>query len=103
MERKCFAYIKPCMKAHSQASAKQAKEAWDILQIYFQGMDKVKTSKLQILRRYIETLSIKDTYSVDSIYTHIIGMINQIKSHVETIEDIKVVEKVLFLNLILLL
>jgi uncharacterized protein (UPF0371 family) len=58
-------------------------------------MDKVKTSKLQILRRYFETLSMKDTDSVDSFYTHVIGLINQIKSHGETIEDKKIVEKVL--------
>lgn len=58
-------------------------------------MDKVKTSKLQILRRDFETLSMKYTDSIDSFYTHVIGMINQIKSHGETIEDRKVVEKVL--------
>jgi uncharacterized protein (UPF0371 family) len=58
-------------------------------------MDKVKTSKLQILRRYFETLSMKDSDSVDSFYTHVIGLINHIKSHGETIEDRKVVEKVL--------
>jgi hypothetical protein len=28
------------------SSEKKAKEAWDILQAYYQGMDKVKTSKL---------------------------------------------------------
>jgi hypothetical protein len=58
-------------------------------------MDKVKTSRLQILRRDFETISMKDTYSVDSFYTHVIGMINQIKSHGETIEEKIVVEKVL--------
>jgi hypothetical protein len=58
-------------------------------------MDKVKNSKLQILKRDFKTLSIKDTYLVDSFYTHVIGLINEINSHGETIEDIKVVEKVL--------
>ena len=58
-------------------------------------MDKFKTSKLQILRRYFETLSMKDSDSVDSFYTHVIGLINHIKSHGETIEDRKIVEKVL--------
>jgi hypothetical protein len=77
------------------ASLKQAKEAWDILQTSYQGMDKVKTSKLQILRRDFENMSMKDSNSVDSFYTHVIGLINQIKSHGETIEDKKVVEKVL--------
>jgi hypothetical protein len=77
------------------ASAKKDKEAWDILQTSYQGMDKVKTSSLQIIRRDFETLSMKDTYSVDSFYTHVISLINQIKSHGETIEDRKVIEKVL--------
>ena len=60
---------------------------------FYQGMDKVKTSKLQILRRDFEMISMKDTDSVESFYTHVIGLINQIKSHGETIEDRKVVEK----------
>jgi hypothetical protein len=41
------------------ASTKQDKEKLDILQTSYQGMDKVKTSKLQILRRDFETLSLK--------------------------------------------
>jgi hypothetical protein len=77
------------------ASTKQVKKAWGILQNYYQGMDKVKTSKSQIIRRDFETLSMKDTYSVESFYTHVIGLINQIKSHGENIEDIKFVEKVI--------
>jgi hypothetical protein len=77
------------------ASTKQAKEAWYILQTSYQGMDIIKASKLQILRRDFETLSMKNTDSVDLFYTHVIGMINRIKSYGETIEDRKVVEKVL--------
>jgi hypothetical protein len=38
------------------ALEKQAKEAWDILHTSYQGMDKVKNSRLQILRRDFETL-----------------------------------------------
>jgi hypothetical protein len=37
----------------------------------------------------------KDSDTVDSFYTHVIGLINLIKSYGETIEDIKFVEKVL--------
>jgi hypothetical protein len=58
-------------------------------------MDKVKTCRIQILRRYFETLSMNDSNLVDSFYTHVIGLINKIKSHGKTIEDNKVVEKVL--------
>jgi ubiquinone/menaquinone biosynthesis C-methylase UbiE len=67
------------------SSAKQDKEAWDILKNSYQGMEKVKTSRLKILKRDFETLSMKDTDSIDSFYTHVIGMINKIKSHGETI------------------
>jgi hypothetical protein len=61
----------------------------------YQGMDKVNTSNLQILRRYFETLSMKDSDSVDLFYIHVIGLINQIKYHGETIVDKNVFEKVL--------
>jgi hypothetical protein len=73
----------------------QAKEACDTLKTSYQGMDKEKTAKLHILRRDFETMSMKDSDTVDSFYTHIIGVINQIKYHGETIKDRKVVEKVL--------
>ena len=37
----------------------------------------------------------KDTYSVESFYTIVVGMINQLKSHVENIEDQRDIEKIL--------
>ena len=37
----------------------------------------------------------KDTKSVGSFYTTVVGLINQLKSHGENIEDKMVVEKVL--------
>ena len=77
------------------ASTKQAKEGWDTLKKSYQGMDKVKTAKLHILRRDFKTMSMKELDTVDSFYRHVIGLINQIKSHGEIIEDKKVVEKVL--------
>jgi hypothetical protein len=58
------------------SSTKQANEAWDILKSSYQGMDKVKTSKIQILRRDFETLSMKDSDPVDSFYAHVISVIN---------------------------
>ena len=61
--------------------------AWDILETAYQDLGKVKTSKLQILRRYFESLSIKYSESVDSLYTRVVGLINQLKYHGEAIED----------------
>ena len=77
------------------ATNTNAKEAWDTLETAYQGLDKVKTSKLQILRRDFESLSMKDSENVDTFYTRVVGLINQLKSHGEAIEDRRVVEKTL--------
>ena len=37
----------------------------------------------------------EDTKSMESFYTRVVGLINQLKSHGENIEDIRVVERVL--------
>ena len=77
------------------ASSITTKQAWDTLEIAYQGLDKVKTSNLQILRRDFESMSMKDTESVDPFYTRVVVFINQLKSHGENIEDRRVVENVL--------
>ena len=70
-----------------------AKQAWDTLETSYQGLDKVSTSKLQILRRDFESVSMKDSETVDTFYTRFVGLINQLKSHGDAIEDKRVVEK----------
>ena len=75
------------------AVAITTKKAWDTLETSYQSFDKVKTSKLQILRRDFESLSMKETKWVDSFYTWDVGLINLLKYHGETIEDKRVVEK----------
>ena len=75
------------------AASITAKKAWDTLQSSYQGLYKEKNSKLHILRRDFESLSMKDTESVDSFFTRVVGLINQLKSHGENIEDQRVVEK----------
>lgn len=42
------------------AATKGSKGAWQTLQIAYQGMEKVKTTKLQLLRRDFESLCIKE-------------------------------------------
>ena len=42
------------------AAATKSKEASDILKTAYQGMEKVKTAKLQMLKRDFETLNMKD-------------------------------------------
>ena len=72
-----------------------SKQAWESLQIAYQGTSKVKTTKLQMLRRDFENLQMKDTDSIDSFFTHAMEIINLLRSYGETIGDQKVVEKIL--------
>ena len=72
-----------------------SKQSWDTLETAYQGLVKVKISKLHILRRDFKSMSIKETESIDSFYTRVVGLINQLKYHGETITDQRVVEKIL--------
>ena len=58
-------------------------------------MEKVKTIKIQMLRRDFETICMKESENVDSFFTHLIGLVTQINYHGETLEERRIVEKVL--------
>ena len=77
------------------AAVMKSKQAWDTLQTAYQGMEKVKTAKLQMLRRDFETLCKKESENIDSFFTLVSGLVTQITSHDETLEEIRIVEKVL--------
>ena len=57
-------------------------------------MTQVNTTKLQMLRRDFETLCMKESENVDSFFTHVIGLVTQIMSHGETLEEMRIVEKI---------
>ena len=57
------------------ATTNTAKKECDTLETSYQGLDKVKTSKLNILKRDFESFLTKDIESVDSFYTKVVGMI----------------------------
>ena len=77
------------------AATNTTNQAWNTLGTSYQGLDRVKNSKLHILRRDFKSLSIKEIDSIDSFYTRVVGFINQLKYHGETISDQRVVEKIL--------
>ena len=77
------------------AAAKRSREAWETLKIAYQGIEKVKKTKLQLLRRDFETLCMKESDNIDSFFTHVTGMVTQIRSHGETLEESRIVEKLL--------
>jgi len=76
-------------------AAKTSKEAWQTLKTDYQGMEKVKTTKLQSPRRDFENLCMKESDNIDSFFTHVIGLVTQIRSHGEVLEERRIVEKLL--------
>ena len=76
------------------ATTTQSKQVWDTFQTTCQGMEKVKKTKLQILRRDFDTICMKDYENVDS-FLHVIELVTQIKSHGETLKERRIVEKFL--------
>eukprot|EP00253_Pinus_taeda_P018759 PITA_18759 len=48
-----------------------------------------------MLRRDIETLSMKESDTIDSFFTQVIGLITQIRSHGEILEERRIIEKIL--------
>ena len=74
--------------------AKRSMDAWDTLQTTYQGMEKVKTTKLQLMRRDFEVICMKEPDTIDSFFTLLIGLVNQMRSHGATIEERRIVEKV---------
>eukprot|EP00253_Pinus_taeda_P018707 PITA_18707 len=75
--------------------AKTSKEAWKTLKTAYQGMEKVKTSKLQLLRRDFENLCMKESDNIDSFFIHVIGLVTQMRTHGEVLEERRIVEKLL--------
>ena len=74
-------------------ATKNSKEARDTLHTSYQCMAKVNTTKLQMMRRDFETISMKESDNIDSLFTHVIGLVTQIRSHGETLEERRIVEK----------
>ena len=58
-------------------------------------MEKVKIVKLQIVTRDFEPLDMKESEIIDSFFTQLLGLVNQIRSHCETLEGERIVEKIL--------
>eukprot|EP00253_Pinus_taeda_P019893 PITA_19893 len=58
-------------------------------------MEKVKTTKLQLLRRDFENLCMKKSDNIDSFFTYVIDLVTHIRSHGEVLEERRIVEKLL--------
>ncbi|GAB2273961.1 hypothetical protein Dimus_039062 [Dionaea muscipula] len=77
------------------ASAKTAKEAWDLLQTAFKGIEKVQRVRLQTLRGEWESLRMKEAESIADFYSRVKAIVNLFSHNGETLDEIRIVEKIL--------
>ncbi|GMI80153.1 hypothetical protein HRI_001684600 [Hibiscus trionum] len=77
------------------AGATTSKEAWDILEKVFKGVDRFKQVRLQNLRCELEGMKMKESESVSDYITRVQAVVNQLNRNGETLTDARVVEKIL--------
>lgn len=74
---------------------KKAKAAWDGLVSYYTGSDKVKKVRLQTLKTKYELLQMESTETISDFFSKTLNLVNEMKVNGDTVEDSKVVEKIL--------
>ena len=72
-----------------------AKEAWTILQITYEGTEAVKDSKFQRLTTSFEEIKMVEDVSFDEFYAKLKDIVNSAFNLGETIPESKIVRKVL--------
>ncbi|XP_052197284.1 uncharacterized protein LOC127804461 [Diospyros lotus] len=77
------------------SSATTSKEAWELLQKAFGGVEKVKKIRLQTLRAQFETLRQEKLESISDYFSRVISIVHQLRRNGEKIDDARVMEKIL--------
>ncbi|KAG5558091.1 hypothetical protein RHGRI_008112 [Rhododendron griersonianum] len=77
------------------ANCEIAKEAWDILATYHEGMHVVKQSKLQRLTTEFESIRMQDDETFNQFYSKLIGIVNSCETLGEPIPPFRVIKKIL--------
>nr|GEY23288.1 copia-type polyprotein [Tanacetum cinerariifolium] len=77
------------------ANATTSKEAWEILQNTFKGIDKEKNVRLQTLRGEFEKLQMEESETISDYFTRVLTISNEMKRNGESLSDTKVIEKIL--------
>ncbi|XP_057980102.1 uncharacterized protein LOC131165939 [Malania oleifera] len=76
-------------------SKETSKDIWDSMKKKYQGSSRVKRAQLQALRRYFETLQMKDGEFVTSYCAMTMEINNKMQFHGEKMDDVTIVEKIL--------
>ncbi|XP_074337043.1 uncharacterized protein LOC141674220 [Apium graveolens] len=77
------------------SEAKTSKQAWEILQKSFQGVEKVKKVRLQVLYGEFENLNIKSSENIGEFVTRLKMVTNEMKRNGDSLDDVRVMEKLL--------
>ena len=65
------------------------------MQNLYEGEEKVKLVQLQTLRAEFDTIRMKDSETIEEFFNRVLLIVNQLRSNGETIEDQRIVEKIL--------
>ncbi|CAL9023435.1 unnamed protein product [Prunus brigantina] len=77
------------------ALKESAKQAWEILQQEFRGDKKVRSVKLQALRREFEYTRMHDDESLSGYVNKLLELVNQMKAYGEELTEQRIVQKLL--------
>ncbi|XP_027083565.1 uncharacterized protein [Coffea arabica] len=77
------------------ATADMAKEAWDILEKTYKGIDKVQQNNLMMLKRKFELVTMEKSESIESYFFGLSDIKNEMKLNQYNFPDRSFVEKVL--------
>lgn len=77
------------------AEKETAKEAWDAIRTMCLGADRVKKARIQTLKTEFESMSMKDTEQIDELCMKLNGLVTNIRTLGEEVEESYVVKKLL--------
>lgn len=86
VDRNVFRLINTC---------ESAKEAWDILETTYEGTDKVKNSRLQLVTTKFENMKMYEEETISEFYVRIRDLSNESHALGEPMSDAKLVKKIL--------
>ncbi|XP_074290612.1 uncharacterized protein LOC141617326 [Silene latifolia] len=75
--------------------ASTAKEAWDSLQKEFHGDERIRTIRLNTLRKDFENLKMRENEDIQTYTSRVTEIVNQMKIYGEDITDTRIVQKIL--------
>jgi len=77
------------------ALVKTSKEAREMLNKTYSGVEKTKRVRLQALRGDFEKLNKESNETVSDYFTKVISLVHQMRRNGENIDDVRVMEKIL--------